>query len=67
MILADRLKYERLNRGMTQFQFAELLETNRSAIGYYENGRIPLPVSLKKFSNILKVDLAKELIEGKTN
>jgi transcriptional regulator with XRE-family HTH domain len=62
--VSKTLKYERLKRGMTQKEFARLLETDRGSIAHYENGRIPLPATLKKFSDKLDVDLAKALMEG---
>ncbi|NFM24714.1 helix-turn-helix transcriptional regulator [Clostridium sporogenes] len=64
MTISKTLKYERLKRGMTQKQFAELLGTDRGSIAHYENGRVPLPPTLKKFSDKLDVDLAKALMEG---
>jgi len=63
LTLAKALKYERIKRGMTQKEFAKFLETNRSAISYYESGRKPAPATLKIFSKKLKLDLARTLIE----
>lgn len=63
MTVSKALKYERLKRGMTQNEFAEFLESDRGSIAHYESGRIPLPITLKKFSEKLGIDLAKILIE----
>ena len=66
MSFAKALKYERIKRGMTQKEFAELLGTDRSAIAHYENDRVPLPTTLKQFSDKLNVDLAKAVIDEET-
>lgn len=64
MAFAETLKYERLKRGMTQKEFAELLGVDRPSVAHYENDRIPSPQRVKEFGTILGVDLAKAIIEG---
>ncbi|ENJ9653498.1 helix-turn-helix transcriptional regulator [Clostridium botulinum] len=49
---------------MTQKQFAEMLQISRGSLAHYESGRVPLPSTLKKISDRLKIDLAKALMEG---
>lgn len=62
--ISNILKYERIKRGMTQKQFAEMLQISRGSLAHYESGRVPLPSTLKKISDRLKIDLAKALMEG---
>lgn len=56
--LSDRLKELRENKGLTQQEFAELLDLSRVSIGAYEKGTaIPNTETLIKISNIFKVSL----------
>ena len=59
--LAFTLKYERLRRGMTQEQFAKMLNITRASLSHYEKGRKPSPSKVKMMSEILNIDLAKHL------
>jgi len=64
MNLKELMKYERLKRGMTQQEFADLLGVTRGTLAHYELGRIPAPAALKRISEKLGVDLAKAVIIG---
>ena len=50
--LSDRLKELRENKGLTQQEFAELLDLSRVSVGAYEKGTaIPNTETLIKISN----------------
>lgn len=56
--LSDRLKELRENKGLTQQEFAELLDLSRVSVGAYEKGTaIPNTETLIKISNIFSISL----------
>ena len=44
MTLAERIKYARIARGLTQEQFGERLARSRVAVHYWENGKNTPPL-----------------------
>ena len=63
MKIAQILKYEQLNRGMTQIEFANFLNIPRGTLSHHLKGRAISPSNLKKYSDKLNLDLAKYYIE----
>lgn len=62
--LSKTLEYERIKRGMTHKEFAELLGIPRSSVTAYIIGnRIPGVKRLRKISKLLSIDIAKLLTE----
>lgn len=57
-ILAKRLKEQRLNKGKTQEDIANLLDISRANYGYYENGKNLPPIDkVLTLANYFKVSL----------
>ena len=57
MILAERIKYARIARGLTQEQFGERLGRSRVAVHYWENGKNTPPLlMLENISQLLNVE-----------
>ena len=57
MTLAERIKYARIARGITQEQFGERLARSRVAVHYWENGKNTPPLlMLERISQLLNVE-----------
>ena len=57
MTLAERIKYARIARGITQEQFGERLARSRVAVHHWENGKNTPPLlMLERISQLLNVE-----------
>jgi len=50
MELKDRLREDRINKGMTQEEYAKLLDITRGTLSHLEKGRTPSAETAKKIS-----------------
>ena len=58
MTLAERIKYARIARGLTQEQFGERLARSRVAVHYWDNGKNSPPlVMLEHINQLLNVEM----------
>ncbi len=56
MLIKERLKTLRLQRGITQEELAKIINVTKTTISYYENGkRIPTLQNLIDLSNYFEV------------
>lgn len=56
--IGNKLKSYRLNKGITQKEFAEMLEMTQQQLGAYENGvRIPRPDTIKKIADKMNISV----------
>jgi transcriptional regulator with XRE-family HTH domain len=56
--LSKILEYERLNRGMTQQEFADFIGIPRNSVTTYINGqRLPRAKRLKKIAELFNIDI----------
>lgn len=58
--IAFNIKVERMRRGLTQFQLAEMIDVHEKYIGRVESGKQNITIkTLIKLSNALNVEMIK--------
>lgn len=55
--MTHTLKDKRLDMGLTQTEFADLVGVHGVTVSQWENGRVPLPRHLRKLAEVLKLPI----------